>query len=581
MLWSKKMRGVSEKYIREKFFTGLPFSAWHRMGNLKRFGDGQSLESVISRSLLSKKIFDRMIELGIKPILPAFAGFVPDEYVDVFSELSFFQGPNWPSGQFNETFTGLKYLDPTDPVTFDFFTEIGSKLINSQKTFYGYKNGEVDYYADTFNEMSPPESENPEILTLFSKAVFEGINSADSKGKWFLQGWLFHNSKWFWQKDDNKLKYLAGVPESRLIILDLMSEADPIFKEKDGYNGRFFVWNMLNNFGGNYGTVGHVDALIKLMDTFESYKNHPNGKMLGFGYTPEGIGRNYFLVDLLAEIWGGNFGGVHQYISEYTKVRYGVRNSMGSRVYKLLVETVFNDTLGSYPAKNQVRSSMVSKPTLIFRATPDWYKTSDFGLIYDELISEDFKYKPVKNYFWEFDKTEITRQALSLVFNRLHARLVQAYRIRDKRLLEQTSEEMVSLLEDMDSVVCGFMSGFESGVKNPFSAELRFTRADVVGQLWQAKNQVTLWGPVDYPGRNLVDYAAKQECGMISQYYLPRWEIFFEEISEFKLDREHFINRIFLEVELPFTHSKISFSSSNIQNSSFYDIYNRWRYYLF
>jgi len=148
-------------------------------------------------------------------------------------------------------------------------------------------------------------------------------------------------------------------------------------------------------------------------------------------------------------------------------------------------------------------------------------------LIYDELISEDFKYKPVKNYFWEFDKTEITRQALSLVFNRLHARLVQAYRIRDKRLLEQTSKEMVSLLKDMDSVVCGFMSGFDSGVKNPFSAELRFTQAEQVGQLWQAKNQVTLWGPVDYPGRNLVDYAAKQECGMISQYYLPRWEVFF------------------------------------------------------
>ena len=68
--------------------------------------------------------------------------------------------------------------------------------------------------------------------------------------------------------------------------------------------------------------------------------------MIGFGYTPEGIGRNYFLVDLLVEIWGGNFGGVHQFISEYTKVRYGVQNSMGSRVYKLLVETVFNDTLG-------------------------------------------------------------------------------------------------------------------------------------------------------------------------------------------------------------------------------------------
>lgn len=333
----KALGGNSE--ILSSFFTAVPFSAWHRMGNLKRFGGGQDLNGLLERQKLSKQIFDRMIELKIKPILPAFAGFVPDFYEN-FKNFKYFQGPNWPSNQFNETFTGLKYFNVSDAASYMMFAQIGEILISSQKQFYGYQDGEVDYYADTFNEMTPVESKG-NILTLFSRAVYDGINSADKKGKWFMQGWLFHSSKWFWQKDNNKLKYLSGVPKDRLIILDLMSEADPIYKEKDGYNGRNFIWNMLNNFGGNYGMVGHIENLLNSVNEMKNFDN-----MIGFGYAPEGTGRNYFLVDLLTTIWGSTKKlDINEFIKNYSKIRYRVDNSMGQTVYKLLVKSVFNDTL--------------------------------------------------------------------------------------------------------------------------------------------------------------------------------------------------------------------------------------------
>ena len=44
---------------------------------------------------------------------------------------------------------------------------------------------------------------------------------------------------------------------------------------------------------------------------------------------------------------------------------------------------------------------------------------------------------------------------------------------------------------------------------------------------FNACNQVTLWGP----DGQLLDYAAKQWSGLISQYYGKRWELFFDTLA--------------------------------------------------
>ena len=46
---------------------------------------------------------------------------------------------------------------------------------------------------------------------------------------------------------------------------------------------------------------------------------------------------------------------------------------------------------------------------------------------------------------------------------------------------------------------------------------------------WNARNQITLWGPKD---SRLHDYAQKQWAGLIKGFYRPRWERFFNALSE-------------------------------------------------
>jgi alpha-N-acetylglucosaminidase len=44
---------------------------------------------------------------------------------------------------------------------------------------------------------------------------------------------------------------------------------------------------------------------------------------------------------------------------------------------------------------------------------------------------------------------------------------------------------------------------------------------------FNARNQVTLWGPRG----EIADYASKQWSGLLSSYYLPRWQMFFQRIG--------------------------------------------------
>jgi len=55
---------------------------------------------------------------------------------------------------------------------------------------------------------------------------------------------------------------IVAVPFGKLILLDLASELTPIFSRTDGYFGHPFLWNMIENFGGNTRMFGSTDAVI-------------------------------------------------------------------------------------------------------------------------------------------------------------------------------------------------------------------------------------------------------------------------------------------------------------------------------
>jgi alpha-N-acetylglucosaminidase len=54
---------------------------------------------------------------------------------------------------------------------------------------------------------------------------------------------------------------LSGVPQGRLVLLDLFADEHPVWSRTEAFYGYPFIWCMLHNFGGNlemYGALPQV-----------------------------------------------------------------------------------------------------------------------------------------------------------------------------------------------------------------------------------------------------------------------------------------------------------------------------------
>ena len=79
----------------------------------------------------------------------------------------------------------------------------------------------------------------------------------DPKAVWVMQGWLFYYNGAFWKEPEIRALF-SGVPDDKMLILDLWSERVPVWNRTNGYYGKPWVWCMLHNFGQNPDFNGNV-----------------------------------------------------------------------------------------------------------------------------------------------------------------------------------------------------------------------------------------------------------------------------------------------------------------------------------
>lgn len=84
------------------------------MGNIRGWGGPLPSTWHDYQLALQHKIVDRMRALGMTPVLPAFAGHVPDGLVRVYPNASVTRLGSW--AHFNTTYSNTYLLEPTDPL---------------------------------------------------------------------------------------------------------------------------------------------------------------------------------------------------------------------------------------------------------------------------------------------------------------------------------------------------------------------------------------------------------------------------------------------------------------------------------
>eukprot|EP00960_Hanusia_phi_P001189 32714-Hanusia_phi.AAC.1 len=534
------------------YFTGPAFLAWNRMINIKGWGGPLTQSWMDQQKDLQLKILARERELGMVPVLPAFAGGVPEGMKSLFPEAKFTRHGNW--GGFSEEHCCVMMVDPTDPL----FLKIGKMFVEEVRAVYGSNH---IYSCDTFNENRPRSKHGSvglDFLSHSSRAVFESMRAADPDAVWLMQGWLFMNDARFWQKQELDA-YLSGVPEDRMIILDLFTDVFPVWKRRDlqrptPIEKRRWIWNMLHSFGGISGMYGRLQVISK--DPIAAKKQ--SNTMVGVGITTEGIEQNPVVYEMMAEMrWREQEVDIMSWVEQWADRRLGPqaskeRRALGEEAWKELAATVY-----SCPGTQmgQVKSMVESRPRLDLAT--GWIPHSDFMPIkrhYPDTAlvrawlkllratrgGEDGYTCPSSA---SFDMADVTRQVLSDLFARLFQPLASFCETRFRgsagalqspqggiRTEEEAEKRMQTLLEiisDMDQIV-GTQPRMLLGKWIEEARAWGKTKEEEEALEFNARNLVTLWGPRG----EIADYASKQWQGLLSDYYMRRWKLFFEHLQQ-------------------------------------------------
>ncbi|OQR94297.1 alpha-N-acetylglucosaminidase (NAGLU) [Achlya hypogyna] len=505
-----------------KFFAGAAFLAWGRMGNLRgSWVKGPLPQAFIDTQFdLQLRILARMREYGMLPALPAFAGHIPEEIASVYANATITRSPNW--GNFPDEFCCVYMLDPTDPL----YLAIGKTFVAEQRRLYGYTSSL--YQADTYNEMDPAQSD-VEYLRKASKAVIESMTAADPHAVWLMQGWLFLSDYW---TNDRIEAYVGGVPDDKMLILDLYSEVVPIWRKTLNYFGKPWIYCVLHNFGGNLGLRGDLPTIAT--DPIAARKAS-NGTMVGIGLTMEGIFQNYIVYDLaLSMAWETAPVAVPTYVADFIHARYHSTDAHTQRAWQRLAGSVYNVTRGY----GGVTKSIVTRrphwhlDTSTFMPSNISYDASEVILAWRDLLhAASTSPELATTDAFLHDVVDVTRQALSdailleyksLRF-RFHAHRIpseQIYAIT-RRILAMIQELELILASHADFLLGRWLFDAKALAGNDTTLSLYYE--------YEARNQVTRWG--DANSNTLGDYATKQWAGLVGSYYLVRWRIWLTEVT--------------------------------------------------
>ncbi|KAK9107947.1 hypothetical protein Syun_023958 [Stephania yunnanensis] len=556
-IWKKvfQLFNISSSDLND-FFGGPAFLAWSRMGNLHGWG-GPLPESWFDQQLfLQKKILNRMYELGMTPVLPAFSGNIPAALRNRFPSAKITRLGNWFTVGNDPRWCCTYLLDATDPL----FVEIGKTFIRQQIKEYG-RSGHI-YNCDTFDENTPP-LDDPEYISSLGAAIYKAMQSGDDEAVWLMQGWLFSYDP-FWKPPQMKA-LLHSVPIGKLIVLDLFAEVKPIWITSEQFYGVPYIWCMLHNFAGNIEMYGVLDAIAS--GPVEARKSE-NSTMVGLGMSMEGIEQNPVVYDLMAEMaFQHEKLDVKMWIGLYPKRRYGKVHSLILESWNILYHTVYNCTDGAYDKNRDVIVAfpdidpslipLVEMPSSeklgllkhkVSRRSPlkdlrdsyqkphIWYSTTDVIHALKLFLASGDELSASSTY--RYDLVDLTRQALAKYANQVFLKIIEAYQL--KNVLEVTfySQLFLNLVKDMDTLLACH-DGFLLGPWLESSKQLAQNLEQEKQYEWNARTQITMWfDNTEEEASLLRDYGNKYWSGLLSDYYCPRAAIYFKYLIE-SLEKGH------------------------------------------
>ena len=493
----------SETEILE-FIPGPAFTSWWLMTNLEGWGGPVSIEYIDQQVALQKKILKRMRGYGMKPVLPGFYGMVPNNLKEKYPDAHIRDQGLWAGG-----FKRPAFLLPTDPL----FLEIANIFYEEQKKLFG----ETEYFSgDPFHEGGSTDGID---LSTAGENLIGSVKQVYPNAKWVFQAW----------HANPRLELLSRIKAEDILILDLDADNNPQWSQNNAWGDKNWIWSTITNYGGNVGMFGRLDVINR--EIFKAREQHPQS-LKGIGVMPEGIENNPVVYELLYEFrWRDAAVDKDTWLADYAHRRYGVANPNLNKAWQVLNNTVYGKKIGPPYQQGTNESIFCARPSLNITSVSSWattelhYNPSELLDAWQLFIQESDGLAVRTNF--QYDLVDLTRQVLANYAQVVYADMVRYYKNGDLGGFNIASEKFTTLLKDQDRLLNSrkeFILGFwleaaKSRATNPAEKDL-FE--------YNARTQITTWS---FQNSNLHDYAHREWGGMLSDFYLPRWELFIAKLK--------------------------------------------------
>jgi alpha-N-acetylglucosaminidase len=500
------------------YFPGPAHLPWHRMSNLDKFDGPLPMSYIEGQMRLEQQLLKQARGLGMKPILSAFTGHVPEALKTVQPAAAITQiKPGWGG---LPPANACWFLKPTDPL----FAQIQGRFLKAQAELYGTDHL---YAADPFNEIDPP-SWAPDYITGVGHGIYKTMTDADPVAHWYLMSWTFtyDGANWLKKNSDGVSPFQTfcqSIPTGKMTIIDYVCEERELYRETRNCCNAPFLWSYVGNYGGNTYFRAPIDIVSRKVAQTLAVEN-----CAGVASVPEGMDCNPGIYEMLFEQPWHPQGvlDVKAWLAEYAACRARRDDPQVIQAWEILRSKVLDCgpqghfDRGSALTKNPPNGTNDVAPprTALADEAPERQPELERGLVeaIDTLLAATPESQQADGY--QYDLVNWVRQALAYQTDVIMERIRQARKQHSHSELTRQTRLMLDILRDMDEL---------TGTRHEFllGRWIRDARAwgddPVEADYYEhnARQIITAWGG------NLRDYARREWNGLLRDYYLQRWEV--------------------------------------------------------
>lgn len=502
--------GYTDEAIRS-WITHPAHQNWELMGNMCCFIEPISLELMERRAASARKIIGMLHAVGITPVLPGFYGVVPNDFAKhVPGAHVIVQARDWNG------FTRPGWLDPRDPA----FAKLAASFYKHQAEIFG---DTTIYDMETFQEGGDaggvPVNEG-------ARAIQNALEKAHPGALWFMMAW-----------DNNPQKaLLEGVDRSKILIADIEQGRYPREDRDQEFMGARWLWGGLWEFGGRT-TLGApvYDYAVRMPRNAAK----PGSKISGTALFTEGLDTNPYAFDLYTEMaWHKDPLDLESWTAQYAERRYGGDDPHAKRAWQILLHTAYSlraDGVRNHGERDSGPDSLfTAQPSLTVKRAahfaPDAlrYNAADLQPALTELLEVAPALRNTASY--RYDLTDVARQVIANEGRRLLPEIKAAYEAKNSAQFHSLTAEWMRDMDLQDNLV-GTNEYFLLGRWLSYLPPWEVTPSERSMVNYDARSILTTWGDRSASERELHEYASKDWAGLIRDYYIPRWQIFFASLD--------------------------------------------------